>query len=135
MGMICLVNLVTRPDSICFKLQNVFVSNWKMYLSSISKLISIQLQNIFVSNCKMYLFQIVKCICFKLWHVFVLNWKMYLSAKCISLKMRNIFVYFCIFLKLQNGNVFVPNCLKLSRLYIWDCINDTLSKFVNNKSN
>jgi len=44
-------------------LQNVFVSNLKMYLSQIAKLICLQLQNISVSNCKMNLSQIAKYIC------------------------------------------------------------------------
>ena len=53
----------SRVKCIHLKLQNVFVSNCKMYLS----------------HCKMYLSQIVKCICFILTNVFVLYWQMYLS--------------------------------------------------------
>ena len=50
---------------ICLKLQNVFVSNYKIYLYQIAKFTCLKLQNVFVSNCKMYLSQIVKYICLK----------------------------------------------------------------------
>ena len=56
----------TRPSQIakyiCLKLQNVFVSNCKMYLSQIAKCNCLKLKNVFVSNCKMYLSQISNCI-------------------------------------------------------------------------
>ena len=38
----------------------------------LQKSICLKLQNIFVSNCKMYLSQTAKCICLKLQNVFVL---------------------------------------------------------------
>ena len=45
-------------ECIWLKLQNLFVSNFKMYLSQIAKFICLKLQNVFVSNCKIYLSQI-----------------------------------------------------------------------------
>ena len=50
-----------------------------------------------VSNYKMYLSQIAKCICLKLQNVFVSNYKMYWSqiAKCIGLKLQNVLVSNC----------------------------------------
>ena len=88
------------------QIANVFVSNWKMYSSPITKCIH--------SNCKMhlsqikniYLSQIAKCICLKLQNIFVSNCKMCLSqiAKCVCFKLQNVFVsnYKCICFKLQN---------------------------------
>ena len=42
-----------------------------MYSSQITNCICLKLQNIFVSNCKIYLSQIAKCICLRLKVVFV----------------------------------------------------------------
>ena len=47
----------------CLQFENVFVSNFKINLSSIAKYICLKLQNVFVSNCKMNLSQIAKYIC------------------------------------------------------------------------
>ena len=55
------------------KFQNVFVSNCKIYMSHIEKLICLKFWNVFVSNCKMYLSQIAKFICLKLQNVFISN--------------------------------------------------------------
>ena len=79
---------------ICLKLQSVFASNCKVYLSWIA--------NVFISNCKMYLSQIA--------NVFVSIYKVYLSqiAKCICLKLQSVFVSICKYIcpKLLN-NIFV----------------------------
>ena len=100
-------------------LQNVFVSNFKMYLSRITKE--------FCFNCKMYLSQIAKCICLKLQNVFVSNCEMYLSqiAKCICLILTNVFVYYfkmakCICSRLQNVLVssFVIQYCKFNIVYL-----------------
>ena len=48
----------------------VFVSDFKMYLSQIDKCICLKFQFVFVSNCKMYLSQITKSICLKFQNVF-----------------------------------------------------------------
>ena len=47
---------------ICLKLQTVFVSNCKLYLSQIANCICLKLKTVFVSNYKMYWSQIAKCI-------------------------------------------------------------------------
>ena len=74
----------SKPDQ-SLKLQKVFVSNYKIYLSQTAKCICLKLQNVFVSNCKMYLCQIAKCICLKFQNVFVSNCKMYISpTQCSS---------------------------------------------------
>ena len=46
---------------------------------SFDRCICLKLQTVFVSNCKLYLSQIANCICLKLKTVFVSNYKMYLS--------------------------------------------------------
>ena len=74
---------------ICLKFLNVFVSNWKIYLSqianpshshnlqvfSIGKCICLKCLNIFVSNFWIYLSQILKYICLKLENVVVSNFQ------------------------------------------------------------
>ena len=61
----------TGLPSICPNLQNVCVSNCKIYLSQIAKCVCLNLQNIFVSFFKMYLSQIAQYIFLNLQNVFV----------------------------------------------------------------
>ena len=86
-------------QTLCIQVQNIFVSNFKMYLSQIAHLTNLSFpfppcfpsfsshslsttvyksQNVFVSNFKIYLSQISKCIC--LLYIFLsvqngLRWK------------------------------------------------------------
>ena len=57
------ISALISAKCICLKLQNIFVSNYKIYLSQITKCISLKLQCVFVSNYKTYLSQIEKVIC------------------------------------------------------------------------
>ena len=63
---------------ICLKFLNVFVSNWKIYLSQIANPSHSHNLQVFF-NWKMHLSQMFKYICLKLLNIFVSNWKMYLS--------------------------------------------------------
>ena len=65
------VNLVQIMSTWVKITVRVFVSNYRMYLSEITKCICLKLQSVFVSNYKIYSSQITKYICLKLQNVFV----------------------------------------------------------------
>ena len=129
---LCLSSDFHHCKCICLKLQNIFVSNCKMYVFQIVKCICLNLQNVFVSNCKMYFSQIV-------WSASLSNvlgnsleaqtgWRqqdypidnslMYLSqiAKCICLKLQNVFVSN---FKMYSSQIAKCIFLELSEVQVW----------------
>ena len=85
-----------------------------LYLSQIAKCICLKLQNVFVSNCQIYLSTIATCIwgswmceCKRLWirssglrrkwtlHNVLDPVYLFQIAKCICLQLKNVFVYNC----------------------------------------
>ena len=63
---ICKIFVSQIDKMICFKLQNICVSNWQKYCFQYAKYLCLKLTKILFSNCKVFVSQIDQIICFKL---------------------------------------------------------------------